>query len=283
MPRLLLLAPISSNALSAVRRRQVKAFTLIELLVVIAIIAILAALLLPALSKAKAKGKQTACINNLRQIGIGTIMYVQECQLYPGSQPGNVLYYGWMRALLSEMGNNRGVFWCPAADPKGKWDTNVNTTLGGTYGSGASAVPDPYLVKSTSFFSYGYNDWGLKFEWPPAKGLGLGGIPSNDQERTKENEVLKPAEMIMLGDSRMNGSWDANLDPMHEDDWPSSRHDRRTVLMYADGHAAPALRRDITNPSNQEWRRRWNKDNDPHLEVPNWPWDPAKADRVDPP
>ena len=135
-------------------RRFQRGFTLVELLVAIAIIAVLAALLFPVFARGREKGRQTTCLSNLKQLGMGTLLYVQdydEC-IYPyeyngPSGPGDRItwkYYtdydtthpnDYSRGLLYPYVKSTGVFTCPDA-------VSFATTVGG--GSGSYGL-NPYL------------------------------------------------------------------------------------------------------------------------------------------
>ena len=124
--------------------------------------------------------------------------------------------------------------------------------------------------------SYGENVWGAYAGLTPNQGLGVyKGDPLYGE--TKPSVVVRPTEMIALGDSnwdpKRNGDrdWSGFIGMYAERQWPLDLHNKRANLLFCDSHVQPMKRKDFVAQLNtgtgaqQEAARHWNRDNTPHL------------------
>lgn len=155
------------------------AFSLIELLVVIAVIAILAGLLLPALARAKEKGKATACLSNMHQLGLALVMYVHENNsLFPARTEQN----RWPTQLRPGY-QNLAILKCPSDVPKpatGETDSNRYP---------ADAAPRSYIIN-------GWNDY---FKEQMGNRFSMEAL---NNQSLPESALKSPTLTIVLGEKK---------------------------------------------------------------------------------
>ncbi len=219
------------------RTQQKTGFTLIELLVVIAIIAILAAILFPVFARARENARRTACLSNVKQIGLGLMQYTQD---YDEKMPAEVAYTGqtqlppdgyfwsntywfWQQIIYPYVKTSE-VYFCPSSSTQPRHGNGNAAPFYGNYGANQNVIDGKSLAAFNAPAStYAMMDWGgyAASRWDP-------NVPG-----------ISHSQYGYLPGSGPNSPLASPQRTIHSDyqrDFDSGRHFGGINIIFADGH-----------------------------------------------
>lgn len=204
-----------------------KRFTLIELLIVISIIAILAALLFPALNRARTMAKKIFCISNVKQIGTGLQLY---CDAYQEFIP--TYKRGWYNQLLPMLSNNQKVFTCPGSPAA----SGPVKTLFFMITIGINACGD---TTNRAFLGHNgskYIDWKLSQIKVPSTLIYAGDCVGNDTSKYPASNVNQGYTDWMNGGTRVH-FYNCSMLSGTTNHYEFSNHHDSVNFLFMDMHA----------------------------------------------
>ena len=249
--------------------KKQKQFTLIELLVVIAIIAILAAILMPALSQARERGKSATCINNLKQVGMVFMSYADNnndmpplgWSLYDSYWPLHLMKRGYLgpkvtdrrKSMIGRQNNNWLV--CPSDDhPVYSWASNqtpywfvsygtnaaVNLGQHGKWPTKSDGTPDPDVNKKNRDHRFGYHTFTeIAYSKKKASATPLLADSGCQQNPLTNREAKKATYLTSRGTGYEANTYDWWFNPgMYPCFVDIERHGMKANTLFCDGHAS---------------------------------------------